>query len=151
MTLVGASVDGAANAVFQQETGCFNTKTFEYSGTNAGKMAAAYCAGWGTTAISACQCVCSDQNLCYEYTLVSGNDCGIILTTYTSNLAASTAFCSILCILVFAYSVFTCCTLCGAQGAASHFTYNPAASATPGGGPLAQTVINDEGVEDHAL
>lgn len=133
MTVIGACIDGIANNVFQGETGCFNTKTGVAYGTTRGKMLAEYCAGWiygNYYDLSSWQCVCTDETLCYRYTLVSGQDCGAILTTYSSNLAASTAFCSLLCITVFVYSIFTCCTLCSGP-ASVQYAYNPAASATP--------------------
>ena len=54
------------------------------------------------------QCVCTDNSVCYGYNLASGNNCGSILTTYSSLLSASTALLSILVVVSFIYSIFTC-------------------------------------------
>jgi len=163
LTLVGASVDGSAHSVFAGELGCLNTNTFTYTGSSTAKQSAYYCAGvynyYTYTSADSWQCVCTDNTLCYGYNLVSGNNCGGILLTYTPNLGASTAFCSILCIMVFAYSVLTCCTVCCgpngvANGMQNNFSYNPAASVTSQAVPVTKTVYaNAETIDkdDQAL
>jgi len=122
--VVGASLDQHNYKIFSSLLGCYNSGTQTYTGAANGENIAKVCASeYGG------QCACTNNQLCYSFDLVSGNNCSGILTTYTPNLCASA---------VFGYVLFACsigywrmsstrlgiCT----SNTANNYTYNPAAS-----------------------
>lgn len=72
------------------------------------------------------QCICSDTNYCYGYTLTSGDNCGTILSVYSPLLVSSTVLCVIITILCFVYCILTCIAGCGSTEKDS---YNAASAA----------------------
>jgi len=119
IAIIAAIVDGIASAVFKDFTACCNGDNV-CSGSSSGKPYALACiSNYDNRASS--QCYCTDGSsgdtswTCWNYELSSGTDCNKILTTYTDELSASTAFLSFGAITLLILSVTTCSALCCAK------------------------------------
>lgn len=128
IAIAGTIGDGVAASYIALETGCINTQTGDSYGTDEGKNQAAVCYYYDFYGWFDSQCVCADDDHCYNYDLASGDDCGSILTTYESLLSASTAFLAILVVLSFVYSIFTCIACGGCTSSAAPPPPPPAAA-----------------------
>ena len=123
IAFVGSVRDGIYSPGFLLLTACARGEKMatvaEYYGAASDHAAAGMCLmRSGPTFVSnGCYCVSSGGSYCGQYTLSSNAmsasmNCGNILTTYSNGLAASTAMCVLILILVFCTSIISCVILC---------------------------------------
>jgi len=134
IAIIAAIVDGISSDVFKSFTGCCNGERSCW-GTTEGQNYSLLCMASNYAGSSGSECYCTDAGndggsySCWHYELSSGTDCNEVLTTYASELSASTAFLSFGAITLLILSVTTCAALCCAKPTTTvvQTTPNPAA------------------------
>ena len=106
--IVASIVDGISSNFFHSIEGCYNPNNQKFYGSSD----AGVCSIFTYSSLFGYSCFCNSGGICYEYDLKSGNDCGLIMTTYADMLSASTAFCVMCTLTLFAYSILTCTSVC---------------------------------------
>jgi hypothetical protein len=123
IAFVASIRDGLSSPGFLLLSACASGHTsstgVKLYGDKSDHMAAQMCLmGSGAAFVQhGCYCVTAGGSACGQYTLSSTTmsakmDCGNVLTTYSSGLAASTAMCVLLLLLVLCLSIISCVILC---------------------------------------
>eukprot|EP01038_Epipyxis_sp_PR26KG_P016408 gene16408-22373_t len=110
IAIIAAIVDGLSSNVFRAFDGCYNpTNGQTYGDFNL------FCSTITSTSHN-CWCYqtvsATSSTTCFGYNLASGDNCDGILTKYAHLLSASTAFCSLIAIILLVYCIFTCVQCC---------------------------------------
>ncbi len=115
LALSATLADGIGGIIIRALEGCANIETGKTYGND---VAAAYSAICSLDETSS-NCICTQQTsvtsssvTCFLYDLASGDDCGVMLSTYPQQLDASTALLTIITVTIFVYSIFTCIACC---------------------------------------
>jgi len=119
IAVIAAIVDGISSTVFRSFTGCCNGG-YECWGSNDGVVMATACVGQYYGVVDT-DCYCTDATslggsyTCWDYSLTTGTNCNGVLTTYPSELSASTAMLSFGAITLLILSIAACSALCCAK------------------------------------